>query len=104
MEPQPVQCSDRRIHSRAASTFRLTITPFKYIPPRPPPPQSPPPWRDDKTFKYELVSSGGGEKKDWRGGEAGEAHDPCSGFVQRARRGSEAAFELFQGCEEEPER
>jgi hypothetical protein len=61
-------------------------------------------WRDDKTFKYELVSSGGGEKKDWRGGKAGEAHDPCSGFVQRARRGSESAFELFQGCEEEPER
>ena len=30
---------------------------------------------DDKTFKYELVSSGGGEKKDWRGG--GAAHDPC---------------------------
>ena len=23
---------------------------------------------DDKTFKYELVSGGGGEKKDWRGG------------------------------------
>ena len=28
---------------------------------------------DDKTFKYELVSSVGGEKKDWRGGGAGEA-------------------------------
>jgi hypothetical protein len=58
---------------------------------------------DDKTFK--LVSSGG--KKDWKGegpGGAGEANDPCAGFVQRARRGSEADFELFQGCEEEPER
>ena len=32
-----------------------------------------------------------------------EAHDPCAGFVNRARRVSEASFQLYQGCETEPE-
>jgi hypothetical protein len=30
------------------------------------------------------------------------AHDPCAGFVHRARRSSEASFQLCQGCETEP--
>jgi hypothetical protein len=46
------------------------------------------------SMSWSLV---GDEKKDWRGG--GAAHDPCAGFVYQARRGSEASFQLCQGCE-----
>ena len=49
---------------------------------------------DDKTFKYELVSSGGVKRKI---GEGEEQHTTCAGFVLRARRGSEASFQLCQG-------
>jgi len=55
---------------------------------------------DDKTFKYELVSSGGVKRKI---GAGEEKHTIPAGFVHRARRGSKASFQLSQRCETEPE-